>query len=85
MNEKNTRKMKRMNESKRQKICKKIDKKVNLMIIYFRYLQSYLIHSILTSPSWGNGEVVLGLRWPKVAVAAKVAVKHVKYSTDRGP
>ena len=67
-----------MNESKRQKIYKKIDEEVNLMIIYLRPLQSYLIHSILTSPPWGNGEMVLRLGWPKVAVAAKIAVKHVR-------
>ena len=53
--------MRRTNDSKRQKGCRKVDEEVDLMIIYFRLTQSCLIYSTLTSPSWGNGEVVLGV------------------------
>ena len=47
---------------------KKYDGQVSSMIIYLRLIESYLIYSILTSPPWGNGEVVLRLEWHKVVV-----------------
>ena len=55
-----------MNESKRQNVCKKMNGEFDLMIIYLRPIESYLIYSTLTSSPWGNGEVVLGLKWHKV-------------------
>ena len=34
---------------------------IDLMIIYSRLIKGYLIYPMLTSPPWGNGEVVLRL------------------------
>ena len=58
----------------------KSDEKVNLMIIYLRLIQNYLIYSTLTSPPWSNGEVILRLKWHKVVGPAKVVGDYVNLS-----
>ena len=49
-----------------------------MMIIQLRFIQNFLISSMLTSPPWGNGEVVLGLEWHKVVGPAKVVGDYVR-------
>ena len=38
----------------------KKDGEVDLMIIYLRLIENYLIPTMSTSPPWGNGEVKKG-------------------------
>ena len=38
----------------------KNNEKVNLLIIYLRLIEKYMITSILTPPPWGNGEGKMG-------------------------
>ena len=55
----------------------KNDGEVDLMIIYLRFIESYLIPTMLTSPSWGNGEVEKGEKWYKMGVKARMGVNYV--------
>ena len=55
----------------------KKDGEVDFIIIYLRLIESYLIPSMLTSPSWGNGEVKKGEKWCRMGVKARMRVNCV--------
>ena len=60
-----------------QMTSQKDNGEVDLMIIYLRLIESYLIPTMLTSPPWGNGEVEKGEKWCRMGVKAKMGVNYV--------
>ena len=54
---------------------------IDLMIIYLRFIESYLIVSILTSPPWGNREGKKGKSGAEMGVKARMGVNYVIYTS----
>ena len=52
--------MKCAKKLQQQMTSQKNDEEIDLMIIYRRFIESYLMPSKLTSPPWGNGKVEKG-------------------------